>query len=196
MNSKAFYDNIRHSVFRGSISADRFQNMQLLVTEFRKYEGLDYRHLAYLLATVYHETAGTMKPLEEYGKGAKYPYGKMFKMGGGPSKRVAYSTPDHIYYGRGYVQVTWYENYERLSKVNRRGWDFLNKPELLLQPEPSAWAALYGMTTGMFTGKKLAHYINDELTDFEGARRIINGTDKAKLIANYSIEFYQALTSL
>ncbi len=62
-------------------------------------------YLAYTLATVYHETAYQMQPVEEYGKGAGHEYG----------------IPDPItgkaYYGRGDVQVTWKYNYERLSKL-------------------------------------------------------------------------------
>src|SRR6185369_17418114 len=54
---------------------------------------------AYMLATVFHECAGTWQPIEEYGKG----------------KGLKYGTPDtrtgQVYYGRGYTQNTWYDNY-------------------------------------------------------------------------------------
>jgi hypothetical protein len=49
------------------------------------------------------------------------------------------------------------------------------------------------MIGGMFTGVRLSSYFNDQKTDWEGARRIINGTDKASLIADYAYEFYQAI---
>jgi putative chitinase len=76
------------------------------------FDGYDIRQLAYVLATVYHETAHTMQPVREGGKGAGYDYGKKLKRGGGKGKRIPYTTPDQIYYGRGYIQVTWFENYD------------------------------------------------------------------------------------
>ena len=60
---------------------------------------------AYMLATAYHETAHTMQPIEEYGKGRGRDYGKRLKM-----SRQPYSDTQAIFYGRGYVQLTWYEN--------------------------------------------------------------------------------------
>ena len=45
------------------------------------------------------------------------------------------------------------------------------------------------MFRGLFTGKKLADYMNDKETDYYNARRIINGLDKAELIAGYAKEF-------
>jgi putative chitinase len=49
------------------------------------------------------------------------------------------------------------------------------------------------MTLGLFTGKKLSHYFNDNIDDPVGARRIVNGTDKAKLIALYHKNFLDAI---
>ena len=34
---------------------------------------------------------------------------------------------------------------------------------------------IYGMETGMFTGKKMSGYISDSKKDYLNARRIING---------------------
>jgi hypothetical protein len=45
----------------------------------------------------------------------------------------------------------------------------------------------------MFTGKKLADYITKNRVDYVGARRIINGTDRAKLVAGYARAFRDAL---
>lgn len=156
----------------------------------------DKRWLAYILATVYHETARTMQPIEEYGKGKGKAYGSKLKMGAGPGKRIAYTTPDKLYYGRGHVQVTWYENYEALSKTAKAklmGWNFLTNPELMLKMAPSVFATFYGMTTGLFTGRKLAHYFDGTKWDDVNARKIINGLDKADLIAVYARKFYECV---
>lgn len=61
--------------------------------------------ISYVLATVRHETAGTYLPIAEYGKGEGKPYGNPDPLTG------------KIYYGRGYVQLTWKENYERFSRI-------------------------------------------------------------------------------
>jgi len=37
---------------------------------------------------------------------------------------------------------------------------------------------IWGMSDGIFTGKKLKYYINENTVDFKGARKIINGSDQ------------------
>jgi len=146
---------------------------------FDEWDGKDKRHLAYILSTVWHETAKTMLPIEEYGKG----------------RGKAYSRLENgiSYYGRGHVQVTWLVNYQALTRANRQGWDFVKYPELLLQNKPSIWATFYGMRVGLFTSKRLDQYFNEIKTDPINARRIINGTDKAELIKNYYDKFLKSI---
>lgn len=139
---------------------------QLLIRTAKKH-GLLRNQLAYLLATVYHETAHTMKPVREYG-GETYLRSKKY----------------YPYVGMGYVQLTWLDNYKKASK--KLGVDFVKNPKLLLKPEYSAEIAVVGMKEGWFTGKKLSDYITLQKSDFVNARRIINGTDKADLIAGYA----------
>jgi len=142
-----------------------------------------------------------MQPVAEYGKGKGHDYGKKLKMGGGPGKRIAYETPDKIYYGRGHTQNTWYENYQRLTKAastQGKPWDFLNDPDLLLQTGPSIWATFFAMRVGLYTGKKLANYFNEltpVVTDrlWINARKIINGLDCAEKIADYAKIFFSAI---
>src|SRR4051794_28194747 len=64
----------------------------------------DLRWLAYALATTFHETAATMLPIAEYGYGAGRPYG------------VSDFETDQTYYGRGFVQLTWRDNYARADR--------------------------------------------------------------------------------
>jgi len=142
---------------------------------FDEWDGKDKRLLAYILATVWHETAKTMRPIEEYGKGK----GKKY---------------EGKYYGRGYVQLTWDYNYKKATAKNTKGWDFINHPELALQVEPAMWICFEGMRNGWFTGKKLSDYFNDEKTDPVNARRIINGTDCAYLITEIYNKFLNSIT--
>ncbi len=141
---------------------------------FDEWDGVDKRYLAYILATVWHETAKTMLPIEEYGKGK----GKKY---------------EGKYYGRGYVQLTWDYNYKKATEKNTKGWDFVLHPELALQVEPAMWICFEGMKKGWFTGKKLSDYFNAEKTDPVNARRIINGIDKAELITDYYNKFYNSI---
>jgi hypothetical protein len=50
-----------------------------------------------------------------------------------------------------------------------------------------------GMTKGIFTGKKLSDYIADGRRDYVNARRIINGTDRAKEIAAIADDYRDAI---
>jgi putative chitinase len=193
---KHFYDSIRPELFSGSIKQSQVDGMDAILNEWDRQQLTDLRWLAYILATTYHETAKTMQPIEEFGKGKNRDYGKKLKMGGGPGKRVPYSTPDKIYYGRGHTQNTWYENYQGLTKAaakQGKGWDFLNNPELLLQMEPSIWATFFAMQAGLYTGKKLSSFFNETTEDWTNARKIINGLDLAPTIAGYARRFYDAL---
>jgi hypothetical protein len=125
---------------------------------------------AYVLATAYHETAHTMKPITEMGN-QKYLRGKKY----------------WPFIGRGYVQLTWKTNYADWSK--RLGVDLVAKPELALDPVNAVRILVEGMQLGTFTKKKLADYITLTSSDFVGARRIINGTDQKDLIAGYAKQY-------
>jgi len=155
---------------------------------FDEWDGKDRRHLAYVLATVHHETGGKMTPIEEIGKGKGLRYGKRVWFDDKP-----YSDIPHIFYGRGHTQNTWRDNYLKLTKANKKGWDFVNHPELLLQNEPSIWATFYAMENGLYTSKRLSNYFNDTKTDPKNARRIINGLDCADKICDYYNKFYNSI---
>ena len=147
----------------------------------------DDRHLAYMLATAHHETARTMQPIAEYGKGKTRPYGQRLKQSGKP-----YTDTGAIFFGRGYVQLTWYENYDKAGR--KLGLDLLHDPLLAMIPAVAAKIMFAGMTEGWFTGKKLSDYFNDTKEDWVNARRIINGTDRADLIAGYGKKYHAAIS--
>jgi len=136
---------------------------------------LDPRWIAYCLATTLHECAGRWQPIAEFGKGSGRKYGIPDKVTG------------QTYYGRGYVQLTWKENYQAMAKVT--GFDLVNHPDFAMQPEVAYRIMSYGMRNGSFTGVKLSMYINNDGCDYLHARKIINGMDKAELIAGYAEKF-------
>jgi hypothetical protein len=153
---------------------------QLIIREAIKH-GLSLHETAYVLATAYHETAHTMKPVREYG-GEKYLKNKKY----------------YPYVGMGYVQLTWKRNYELASK--KFGVDFVANPKLLLEPKYAAPILVVGMKEGWFTAKSLKDYIDsvdepdkEDLREFANARRIINGVDKQVEIGKIALEYEQAL---
>ena len=145
-----------------------------------KYTADDDRWLAYALATTYHETDQHMQPIDEYGKGRGMPYGK------------ADPTTGQVYYGRGFVQLTWERNYETMS--NLLGIDFVHHPDLTLELDNATNILFLGMAKGLFTGKSLSNYFCKTNEDWVSARKIINGLDKAQAIALYGHNFYSAIS--
>ncbi|RDW95451.1 hypothetical protein J057_24200 [Marinobacter nanhaiticus D15-8W] len=124
--------------------------------------------IAYILATVERETGNTFEPvIEAYWLSEKY-----------RKENFSY----YPYYGRGFVQITWKHNYEKYSK--KLSIDLVSNPDLALENENSLFILIDGFKNGVFTGKKIAEYINSRSIDFFNARRCINGLDHAQEIAD------------
>lgn len=137
--------------------------------------------LAYGLATAWHEAR--FKPIPEWGRGKGRAYAK-------PGK---YGQPQ---YGRGLVQLTWDFNYEWADKALGLNGSLLRNFDRALEPDIAARILILGMETGAFTGKGLRKYFTGEVgtsAQFREARRIINGMDKADLIAGHAEKFQAAL---
>lgn len=139
--------------------------------------------LAYGLATAWHEAR--LKPIEEWGKGKGHDYGKVNATGKAP-------------YGRGLVQLTWHQNYQRADDELGLKGTLVANYDRALEPEIAVQILVRGMEKGWFTGKSLGTYIGNGRgaeKEFIDARRIINGTDKAALIAGYAVKFQDALAA-
>ncbi len=148
----------------------------------------DMRWAAYMLATVKHECAETWRPIEEFGKGAKKKYGQAVSVT--DDNGVIH---ENRFYGRGYVQLTWQENYEKIGAALGLGNQLAVEPERALDPSVAYRVMSYGMTHGSFTGRTLSAYIKDGRADYRNARRIINGLDQADRIAGYAKQLETAL---
>lgn len=148
----------------------------------------DVRWAAYMLATVKHECADRWHPIEEFGKGAGRPYGVETQVQ--DANGVTYT---NTYYGRGYVQLTWKLNYDKVGQAIGLGNSLVLHPEHALEPQTAYTIMSYGMRTGIFTGKKLSDYIQDQQCDYFNARRTINGLDRADLIQGYATQFENLL---
>ena len=176
MSRTEFYAAVR-PIFSGALSQKQVDGIEALLAAT---EGLPITFRAYLLATAKHETADTMQPIAEYGKGKGKPYGKPGRHG-------------QAQYGRGYVQLTWDDNYERADKALCLNGAMLKDFNLAMQPDIAAKILVRGCSEGWLTGKKLDDYLPG---DYRGARRVVNGLDKADLIAGYAREFEAALALL
>ena len=183
LNRNLFFTNY------ATVTPSQREGIEAIFDEYERQKITDLRQLAYILATVKHETADTMQPIEEYGKGHGRPYGEKRKQSG-----AKYSDPDQLYYGRGFVQLTWYENYDRAG--NELEIELLEQPELALRLDIASMILVKGMVEGWFTGKKLNDYINSRFADYTNARRIINGTDRAVIVAGYAVKFAKCLQEL
>jgi len=195
---KIYFDHVRKAPFGGSLDQGQVDGQNFILASWeRDTTTTDLRWLAYALATTLHETAKTMRPIEEIGKGKGMPYGK-------PDPETK-----QTYYGRGFVQLTWRDNYVKATnELNLEGPDDLEwHAERALDPD----IMFLGMAEGWFRGDKqgrqtLLRYFDDNTDDSYGAREIING-DKhiipswsggksiGKLIADYHTDFLSALTA-
>jgi len=186
----------RHIFFReyrkffGSIKKQRTVDEINSMLDFYEKEQNNYNisiyHLAYIFATAYHETAHDFIPKREYGSTSyfirKYWLNtRVAKWLGNDSAEEAVK-----YCGRGKVQITGETNYEK--------YGIENNPEKAIETEFSTYILFDGIMKGIFTGKKLATYINGNFRDYYNARRVINGLDKANLIAGYARNFEKIIT--
>jgi hypothetical protein len=191
INRKLFFDSYP---FR-PLSESQVVSLNFLLDKFD--HSVDITRLseyAYIFATLKLETADTFAPVAEayWVKPESKRIAVLTKMYAGRGTIIRNGKA--YWYGRGYVQNTHDYNYENLNKHTKpKGYDIVVDPELALNPE-AAWIILEaGMSKGIFTGKKLSDYFNDEHHDFYHARKIINGMDRASLVQSYAEKFFDVL---
>jgi putative chitinase len=181
IDRQKFFALARLHPFNGSMTQGQVDGCNAILDAWEAWNMAgDRRWLAYMLATSKWETAHTMHPIEEYGHGAGQPYG------------VPDPETGKAYYGRGYVQLTWKANYQKMSALT--GADLVHHPELALDPKLAALIMCEGMKGGLFTGVGLPRYFSATADDPVDARKIINGTDHAQDIAQIHAGFLAALS--
>lgn len=192
---------------------------QLIINEAKK-QGVLRNQLAYILATAYHETGGKMKSVSEnlnysvdglmktfsrqrISKADCEKYGRKSGQsanqqaianiiyGGDWGKKNLGNTKQGdgwLFRGRGFVQITGRNNYRKFG--------IENNPDKALDSKEAVSILITGMIDGLFTGKKLSNYITLQKSDFVNARRTVNVTDKAELIAGYAREYDRELLAI
>lgn len=167
------------------------------------------RDVAYMLATVKGET-GIFQPLREK-RASRQRQPALFK------RQERYFPSG--YFGRGYVQLTFKENYRnagmklaglKIEAPGRNGSTrsitidadtFVKEPDLVMEPGVAYLILSRGMREGWFRGRrdgtrfKLSDFIKEgEPPDYFGARNIINGgNDRAADFARFADQFELAL---
>lgn len=151
------------------------------IIEYAKSKGVLRNQLAYILATAYHETARTMRPVRETlatsDKQAIARLDSAFAKGQLKWVKTPYWRDG--WFGRGYVQLTHKVNYEKM-RVTKEG---------ALQRDAATRVLVDGMLDGVFTGRKLGDYVTLQKSGFVAARAVVNGNDRAKDIAKYAEQY-------
>lgn len=194
-NRTKFFEEYRSRF--GPLTEDLVEALEFLLDQIeadKRFPGseTDRRQLAYCLATFKWETAHTMKPIDERG-GNKYfntRYGPQTKVGKMLGNTKA--GDGALFHGRGYVQLTGRRNYAKAKDLT--GVDLTAVPDRAKESALAYEIAIQGMKDGWFTGKKLSQFIKDGVSpDYENARTIINGHDKAANIADIARRFNEVL---
>lgn len=182
-----FFATLRTGLYSAGVTQSAVDGLNSLCATFDTFTGHDHcvDDLAAIMATAYLETGSDINlAIREVGRGAGKAYGKP----AGPYNQ--------IYYGRGPCQETWLANY--LRSMKRTGIDFVQHPDLMLDPKYGNVNMLDGMYNGLFTGKGLRNFITPgvptTLERFMAARAVINGHDKADYYGKLCVAFQRALT--
>lgn len=177
----------------GQLSAEKVQAIEHLLIGFETYDGWwdNIDQIGNAMAQTALETAHSFQPCVE-----AYYLGDPNKPGfyQGNTERVARVQRSFRYYpdfGRGYIQLTWAENYhdqdmyvrkyfpERVTDFEHRTgqtFSLIKHPEQALDPWISFCILTVGMHKGTFRGgHSLDRYINSRMVDHFNARDIING---------------------
>lgn len=171
LDSSAFFSSMRRDF--GALGKSQVSGAEFLLSAMSEWP---VQWVAYGLATAWHESNATMQPVRE-----AYWLSEDWR-----KKNLRY----YPWYGRGYPQTTWKTNYERADKELGLSGTLIMNPDRMLEPEIAARTMVLGMEEGWFTGKSLSSY---PMGDYVNYRRIINGTDRAKMIADYAAKFESAL---
>ena len=187
MLNEHFFADMRSGMYKLGLSQAAVDGMNAICTAFDGFTGSPKctDDLAAILATCYLETGPNLNlSVREVGKGAGRAYGEPT----GPYNQV--------YYGRGPCQITWLANYTIAEK--RTGVHFVQYPDMMVDPKYGIPYMIDAMYAGVFTKKALRGYITPGVVttreQFQQARAIINGNDKAVQYADYCVQFQAALT--
>jgi predicted chitinase len=195
INHRFFFNTIRKSF--GPLRQAQVDGFNVLLTAIEDRLS-SIPEAAYLLATAWHETAFTMQPVRETLASSDEDAIARLEFAWARGRLTWVKTPywqkdsdGKSWLGRGYVQLTHKVNYERMGE--RLGVDLVERPELAMVPSIAADILIVGCQEGLFTGRKLSEFVGVGKQEYIQARRVINGLDRAKQIAEYARGFEKAI---
>lgn len=221
INRTAFYQ-IYRQLFENKLTQGQVNGFERLFDEWEdKIQETEfclpvklYPQLAYILATVYHETGKLMLPVREgFATSDAQAIRMVTRMYERGQISRNYAIPDSVtgqsYFGRGLIQLTWKDNYQYAdSKLGLKG-ELVNNPDKALEPVIGAKIAVHGMYEGWFVKdpsadmgvvdrKDLWDYIdpNRTMKDYFNSRRIVNGLDCAGKIQGYAERFEKCIVEM
>lgn len=191
-NRKTLFNYVRRSPFGGKLTQQQVDGINDCLDYFEDRPKVwnDIRHIAYYFATTQHETGGRMVPVREtFAKTSAQAVRRLdaaLNAGRLPQVKTRYWKPNArgiSYHGRGRNQVTWEDNYKFVEE--KTGLPVVDNPDLLLDSATDCEVSIPALMAGWWTrgAHKLPDYFDATKDDSVNARRIVNGTDKAKHIA-------------
>lgn len=200
INRRFFFDNVRLALFDGSLKSSQVQGLGAILDKWEADSPqADDRWLAYMLGTAHHETGRTMQPVREtFASSDAQAISRLnssFRSGRLTWVSTPYWLPDRdgkSWLGRGFVQITFKRNYEKLGDMI--GVNLTADPTRAMDIDVALKIMFAGMREGAFTGKKLADYFSPTREDWRNARRIINGVERADLVASYARKYYASIS--
>lgn len=204
-NPHAFFEAVRRKGIMGDLDQSEVDGLNTVLDACGA-AGFGIAWTAYCLGTTFHETAGRMQPIHEFGTPARFRW--LYDIEGGRPKKareLGNTEPgDGVKFaGRGFVQLTGRGNYAKATEKLRamglldRGRSLVDEPDLAMDPTLAGAIMAAGMREGWFTGRRLADDLPatgpGEFEDFVESRDIINGRDKQRKIAADAAVFQDAL---
>lgn len=183
----------------------------LKIIEYGIKNAYSLEEIAYALGTAEHETAGWMQPIREGATryGTKYTNAQsVAAVTALYTARVIttnYALPnDHgvSYYGRGYVQITWSDNYKKYQDLT--GKPLVANPDLALEHDVAAFVLYDGIRFGRFRSikgvpVKFSDFVRGaadmSIAKLSAARSVVNGDVKKNggTVAQAALRWYDVL---
>lgn len=184
-----------NTAFRERLTDKQVASIEFLLHEIKQHNVKDNKQIAYILATVWHEC----RFLSIRERRAKPTSPEQTKIWQWQNRYWPFG-----FYGRGFSQLTWRYNYARFSPIV--GIDLVQNPDAALQPGIGAKIIVFGMVNGSFTAprhltespNRLSKYFPPDGTkaDFIGARKIVNGTFQAEIVAGHAVKILGILVAM
>jgi hypothetical protein len=205
------YDVIRPHMPGGKLLQSQKDGIDEILEAYNQWGDGNVQRCAVVLATARWETAHTMQPVKETTNARdKTPPSdatviKRLNAAWKAGKLKWVKTPywNAGWFGRGFVQLTHEANYKgpaRTAVLQQFNVDIHKDRDAVMRPDIAAFILVRGMLEGWFTGKKLAEYVDDldeddaaDLIEYLVSRKVVNGKDRAKEIADLALTFENAL---